>query len=759
MKEIQRIKRLIIPLLKGMPVIIITLIIALFIARKAIQYTVPKYQSMAKIKLDDRKYGMSANNLYEDFDVFATENKIETEAEILKSPLLIGKAIDALKLDVMIKRQGRLKHAFLYKDNPFIFEYDRFENNLEDQKYVLRVNGKNFVVETEEQQFIASSSFGQPFTIGADELIINLNEALLEEKDIATNGEYLFEIKSRNSWISYMNELVDVKAIDKEIAVLRVVVKSEDPEFSADFANILCSVYVDDYIYTKSLAASKTLSFIDERMTALQSVLSESENKLEGYKIDHDVVNTRQETETGLRELSKLQVQLINLEMEEKAVGELEAYISAGDYYEETAINFGFGDLLLTELVKKLKLYTDEKRDLQIKYTDNDPKVKNAQEKIDDIEAYIKEAIAQNKVNIELRRTEIQNNINRLNTQFEDIPTREKEMRILERDFQINESVYTFLAQKKLEAQIASSALMSFHRVIQPAVPAKEPVSPNRVLITFVCGFLGVFTGVLLVFGGKFIRGKIVSKSDIEKLTATPVAGVITGSRRKKDYQNDFTTLATGLQLKHTTNLQTVVITSSTRQEGKSFVTENLADTYSQMGYSVAILDLNHFNPAYGGEHDFTISELVKESNAQFDQFQAGSDHIAKIGFAAENANPALLLSHKNFGKAIDRIRQKFDLLLIDTPGSVISIEALTLLKYADICLYIIRAKKSNAEYVSNVDIIKNDCNFDQVEIVLNGAHSSTNYSGNFSGSQLHYSNVPKGIFKKIKYYLKAYTA
>jgi hypothetical protein len=101
MREMQRIKRIITPLLKGLP-----------------------------IKLDDWKYGMSRNHLFEDFDVFSSENKIETEAEILKSPLLIGKTLEVMHLDVMVTRIGMIKKTILFHDNPFQFEYDKGNSKL-----------------------------------------------------------------------------------------------------------------------------------------------------------------------------------------------------------------------------------------------------------------------------------------------------------------------------------------------------------------------------------------------------------------------------------------------------------------------------------------------------------------------------------------------------------------------------------------------------------------------------------------------------
>ncbi|MCG8578045.1 MAG: exopolysaccharide transport family protein [Flavobacteriales bacterium] len=755
MKEMQKIKRLVIVLLKGSPIIIGTFLVALFIAKKAIDYSTPMYQSMAKIKLDDQKHGLSANNLYEDLDVFATENKIETEAEILNSPLLIEKTVEKLNLDVQLYRMGRLKQTLLYLDNPFVFHYSSHDKQLMDRKFQLAVHSTTTFEIFEEEQLLTKGEFGKQVQIDGAHLIIDLNDSILQQKDLHLIDNYQFEIKSTEKWIAEIKKNLDVKAVDKEIAVLRVVFKSEDPQLSADFANTLCEVYVEDYIQTKSLAAQKTLEFIDKRMDDIDSSLSYSERNLESYRIDHNVVNTLQETETGLREISKLRLQLINMEMEEESLTELEEYMSNGDYYEETSINFGFGDLLLTELVKKLKLYTDEKKDLLLKYTPNDQRVINIQEKIDDVENYIKEAIKRNKQTIETKRANIERSLEELSTQFEDIPTREKEMRILERDFEINENVYTFLAQKKIEAQIASSALISFHRVIQPATVNKEPVSPNRVLITFVSGLLGLMIGLLIVLGRKSLTGKITSKADIEKLTSTPVIAAITNAKKQNNHLQEFASLATAIQLNTQKKANTILVTSSVQKEGKSFVCENLSTVYTEMGYRVLKMNLNSHSQV---ENDLYLKDLLKTENVAGEIEKLSQKGMVSIGYGSDILNPILLINHKKMSLVMECLKAHFDLILIDTPGSVISIEAASLLTYADLGLYVVRTGVSKAEYIPNVDILGQDLGFENFKIVLNGAHITTNYNGNFNGSRLAYENETKSPLKRLKYLLKIYS-
>lgn len=753
MKETQRIKRIIITLIKGSPIVIGFLLVGLFIARKSIQYSTPMYQSMAKIKLDDRKYGMSGNNLYEDLDVFTSENRIETEAEILQSPLLIEKALEKFGNEVQIWREGKMKNTFLYADNPFKINYSS-DFGYRDEELKLKVIGSStYQLLSEEGNLIVNGEFGKKMETTCGSISVHLNDSLVSRKQINVQDNYLVKIYSVNQLIGRIQKNLDVKAVDKEIAVLRVVFTWEDPDFASDFANALCQSYIEDYIETKSMAAHKTLNFIDDRMIDINASLTSSENNLESYKMDNDVVNTLQETETGLREISKLQVQLINLQLEEDATFQLKEYIQNGDYYEETAITFGFGDLTLTELVKKLKLYTDEKKDLLLKYTEEDQQVINVQAKIDDVEAYIKEAVGRNLEAIALKREKLETELNQMKLQFEDFPTREKELRILEREFLNNESVYNFLFQKKLEAQIATNALISFHRIIQPATPADKPISPNSVLITFVCGFLSLVLGVIVIFTFKKITGKIINVADIERLTSIPVIGAL--KKHKTPKRTEFISLAQSLFSHDTNGIPNLILTtSSIRHEGKTYITQHLAEVINQMGYKTAILS---FNPFQAGALDHDIVFYVLDDTKSFPEVDFST--VQRIGCSVDHEEAGIILGHVNFQKTLNKIKEVFDVILIDSPGAVISPLASTLAPLADTVLYILRSKKSKGQYISNADIMQSKVKHVPFKLILNGVHDSTNFSGLYTGAMLSYKKVPKNVFKRLIYRLKAYSA
>lgn len=726
MSGLQNLKKQLIPIIKGMPIIVAVFIAAIYLGNKIIAYSEPMYQSMAKIKLDDQKYGFSNNQLYKDFDVFSTENKIESEAEILASPLLIEKTLSKLDFNTEIKRKGKIKNTLLYKNNsPFEVTYkennDNIQNteikiNIYDDKILLSYNGNK--IET---------FWNEKIDIEGNILTLEkINENI--SAGIKLKGEYLVKFYSTNKLVNMVSENLDVKAIDKEIAVLRVVYKCGNPLMTAKFVNEHCKTYIDDYVETKTMAAKTTAKFINDKLDEVREFLTESEKELEKFKGEFKVVNTTQQTETGLREISKLKLMLINLEMNEKAIQDLEDYISNGDYFDEKAINFGFGDLLLTELAKKLKLWNDEKIDLLTKYTPQDSKVKAVEEKIDEIKNYVKEAVKNNRKDIETKREEINASLEILNKQFDNLPELERKIEILKRNYRLHESIYNFLSQKQIEANIAGTASIAFHRVIMKATVPEKPISPNVTLIKFVSGLLGLIAGIAIVYLIKLSRAAVISISDLERHTTVPVISVI----RKKRLFQDVPTLVNKLWVKNILGSKGIIsVNSAVKKEGKTVVAKQIESYLRRLNYDTILINFLPGCSNTPADVKSTIN-INKSSNTIETKFYLTPDDVKKL-------------------------KESYDFIILDSPATSIELTGIKNMLISDVNLFLSKSNYTKNTYLNNPDHLVEEFDVRNIFLVLNSVHRSTNYDGKYIGSRFHYNTHKNKFVGRIINLYRAY--
>lgn len=749
MASFQNIKKQLLPLIKGLPIVIVIFIASIFIAKKIIQYTPTMYLSVAKIKLDNQKFGASNNLLYKDFDVFTTEDKIETEAELLGSHLLIKKALDKVSFDILINRVGQLKNTSLYKNSPIGIKYDFMDTELFDVPFQLTISDQTLtlVYDYKGESMFVTGKLNSAFNINGNKITISKNDSLISLKKLEIDGQYSFLIYSEEGLINKVKEQLDVKAIDKEMSVLRVVFKDEVPLKTADFNNALCETYIEDYIEMKSYAANKTVNFIDLKLEEIGGDLAIAEQKLERYKMKNNVVNTRQETETGLRQLSRLEIQLVNTEINEQAIIELEGYVNSGDYFSETALYVGYVDLLLTELIKKLKILSDDKQDLLIKYKEGSDEIKSVNYKIEEIKKYIREAVQSNKREITTKRKKLEEELAFLSNQFDGIPTREKDLQILEREFRLQESVFNFLSQKRIEAFIASTSSTSFHRIIQPAYTPKSPVSPNKTLITFVCGLLGLIIAIAFVYLRQFARAKVMDKSDLERNSQIPIAGIIRNV--KYAIEAEYITLAKALLLKNKLQSnQIIVVSSSLAQEGKTISVESLGIALMSLGHKVCLVDFDNINHG--------LSSTFYKAKAFIG---ATTTDFKENGLVLTTKNDSHLLD-ENYGlieSNLKVLKASYDFVIIDTSPTALSITPLQLMKLADFNLYAVKVNYTPISHVSNADLLAEEYDLKNIEFILTNAHKASNYNGNLIGSGFDVKVKRKGIINRIKQYINYY--
>jgi len=762
MNEIDNIKRLLIPALKGIPIIIGLTLVAILLATKVIIYSVPMYQSFSLLRLDDKSTGLSETNLYKDFDVFFTPQKIAAEVEVIKSSQLIARVVDKLNYNVTYYREGRVRRSELHVDSPFKAEFKHISSQYLDKEFFLEVkDSTSFRLAYSLKGVLnwVDGEFSKEIDEGFFSLKLHLQASFKEGKNRKLSGKYVFIHHSMMKQIQEIKSNLFVQSVDKDVAVIRIGFKSQVPEKAAEVVNTIAKTYIENYIDIRTNAADKTGDFIEDRLNFVSAKLRQSERNLEVYRSKNNIVNLRQQTETGLREASQIRVQYNNIVMQETALDSLNDYIHQGNpNFLDLAPQVAFGDLLFTELIKKMKIFQGERRELLMKYTPENEKVKVIEAKIEDLIVYLKESIKKTKQDMMIRRKELEAFLKKVERQFDKLPANEKQMVILEREFKLNQEMYNFLTQKRLEASIVKAATISFHQIIEYGVPNFTAISPNKKLILFVSGLLGIILSLAFIYLREFLSGKINSRGQLEKLTSLPIIGVIPKIHPKRGIHIDskkFSGLVSELEVrKYLERGSTFLIGSSLPGEGKSFVAQHLAKAFKLKGKSVCLLDFNAFNPEF----------LAKENDSWFDNLQEGKELSLTSIIKGENGIDILpsspdiaLLDTAKLNTLVEQLRRQYDILIFDSAATVLGNESLLLFSLVDHVIYLYRSKFTGIKYAQQAEMLAEEYGWKNIHLLLNSVHPATNFSGHYTGSRYSYEYEKGNMLTKIKHYLKIY--
>jgi len=144
---------------------------------------------------------------------------------------------------------------------------------------------------------------------------------------------------------------------------------------------------------------------------------------------------------------------------------------------------------------------------------------------------------------------------------------------------------------------------------------------------------------------------------------------------------------------------QVIAVTSCEQSEGKTTTVANLAISFAQEGKKTLLIDADLRKP---GQHKaFSISNRKGLSNYlaaqnELEQSLAAThiEHLTLLPAGQIPPNPAELLSSKRMDELLQKVREEYEIILIDTPPVLAVTDAQIAAAKSDGVLLVLRAGK-----------------------------------------------------------------
>ncbi|MFP8721777.1 polysaccharide biosynthesis tyrosine autokinase [Klebsiella sp. 1SHAk5cef] len=628
-------------------------------------FATPIYQADALIQVEQKQ----ANAILSNLSQMLPDSQPQSEPEIalLKSRMILGKTVDDLNLQAVIKpkyfpifgrgwqrlsgkKDGELVVSRLYLPTSEDIDVPKVELTVKDNEHFV-VKGDDFT-----------------FNGKVGELLDDKGISIKVDKiDAEPGSKFTISYITRLEAITKLQEFLSVADQGKDTGILVLSITGDNPELITNIIDSISNNYLSQNIARQAAQDAKSLEFLSNQLPKVRNDLDVAEDKLNEYRRKNDSVDLSLEAKSVLEQIVNVDNQLNDLTFRESEISQL---------YTKEHPNY-------KALMEKRKTLQEEKAKLN------------------------------KRVSV---MPETQQEILRLSRDVES--GRAVYMQLLNRQQELNIAKSSAIGNVRIIDNAVAQT--------KPVKPKKIVI----ILIGFIFGSVVAIGIVLLrVFLRRGIESpEQLEELGINVYASIPVSeafannAVKKASWKNKNYDIKQAFLAVenpaDLAIEAIRGLRTslhfammesrnniLMISGASPNAGKTFVSTNLAAVIAQSGKKVLFIDTDmrkgYTHNLFNVENTKGLSDILSGKMAVERAIQplsmAGFDFIAR---GAVPPNPAELLMHKNFDALLSWASQNYEIVVLDTPPILAVTDAAIIGNYVGTTLLVARFEQNTAKEI-----------------------------------------------------------
>lgn len=518
--------------------------------------------------------------------------------------------------------------------------------------------------------------------------------------------------------------------------LVQIVFQSHDRELAARVPNALAEAYIEGDLDARMAMTQKATDWLRERMGELKAKVDTSEKALQDFRDRERIVDVKGVALSGasrqLEELTRSLVEARQRRAEAESAYSMVQQLRGG----RAQANYeSIPAVLRHPLVQRMKEQeADAERrlgDAAKRYGPEHPKMIQAKAEIETARENTRKQVeivvgglARDYEAAKSSELSIERALSQSKADIQSFNRKEFQLGVLEREVQQNRNLYDMFVNRLKETSAAGGTQTTVARVVDPATPAAGPFAPNKSRIILATAVLTLIFSAILALLLDRISNTLNSTSEVEGRLAVPALGVLQKIKgfSKKGFVSELaffndtqSTFAEAVRTVRTSVLMSslddphkvVVITSSVPEEGKTTLSFNLACALGQVK-KVLLVDGDLRRPKIGrlvGRESkyMGLADLVA-GQAQMAQCIFYDDragiHILPAGTVPPN--PLELLSSRRFQDVITKLRESFDIVVIDSAPLQLVSDAQILSQFATSVIYVVKADSTPYQVAQN---------------------------------------------------------
>ncbi|PWD98024.1 GumC family protein [Marinilabilia rubra] len=643
-----------------------------------------------------------------------SQSNIENQLIIITSRRQLKKVLKQLDFSISYFQDNLFRTNEIYQNSPFTVLPDTSKVPLENYDFEIQFISKNKFALTllhEDIDYSESHSFFEKIETPHFSFTIIPNEENISASNEYIDQDYLFEIRTLEKLAqTYQSNLV-LQRINPESSIIEISITENNIRKGKKFLNKLAQNAVNYNLDKKNQIATNTINFIEKELVGVMDSLAAAESVLEDFRSRNEVMDVSFQGQMIITQSNELENEKATLEAKLDYLNYLVENIESNFDLNEIVApsSMGVENPVLNQLIGEFASLNAEKSSLQFNTSSENPNIIRINRQIRALKTSILETTKSLIETTKISLADINNRLYQLSNQIRKLPKTEQTLLNIERRFRMNDEMYTYLLERRAEAQLAKSANLPDHEIVEEAILDGQ-VAPDTTRSALMVVVFGIMLPVVITFLKVYNNNKIQDENDIQEICTNPIIGSIPLSSFKKSSQiintNSHSQLAEAFRSIRTSinfyaidkTQKTILITSSVPGEGKTLVAANLASTFAHLGKNTLLVGFDLRMPAINSEMfpflkpvglmQYLIGERELENLVQTNH--AKTMNVLPAGGVPPN--PAELIANKKTEDLFSELKKQFEIIIIDSPPVGLVSDAYLLAEHSDLMLLITRS-------------------------------------------------------------------
>lgn len=717
-----------------LPLFVVSIALALFVAYVFLRYATLVFTATGSLVVQDDKNTGGGNDKIDVLFQADTKKNIQNEIEYLQSRQMMSRVVTALNLNFTYLAKGNIKELNVYKSTPFTVEAFEVYDSAGFTLKIAFENDHTFRVNASQQPF----TFGQVFKneYGVFRLTRNLHGSIGNEYKVVWSPTT--DVAS-----DLISNLTVLPKQNTGILVLKM--ESTNPQLAADVINQLMAEYQQATIDDKNATTQQRLSFIDKELDTTSRKVDSITNIRQGFLKKYQLFDPQTQSASYLSQIEKTTEQEKIQRTQLNNVFLIETYIKTKTNDIPVPSSLGLEDPTLNQMVTAYNQVQLERKSLLKTAPPGNIAVRQRDEIIDRLQKNILASLQNVKAAYSSSIGSLQSTTNGAEAKLQSMPELQQQLTEIDRLLEGKLDIYKSLLEKREETAIQLASTISNIKVLQDATVNNAPIKPNRRSVQLMAALIGLLIPAIFIFVLEVLNDKVSTRGDVERLTSAAVIGevghsysqatLVVTSNNRGVVAEQFRIIRSNLQyvLNHIAK-PVILVTSSFSGEGKSFASTNVGAVMALAGKRTIILEfdirkpkiLSQLNmPKKAGLTNYLLGKITVD---QLPIPVEGYDKLFVLACGPVPPNPSELLLDPKLDELFAWLKENFDVVIVDTaPVGMVS-DAMTLSKYADSTLYIVRQGHTFKRQISLIDEFHRENKLPKISIILNDVKIRTGY-------------------------------